>query len=203
MKGFLAFLLLNFSTLIFSQSNYYLKPVEHPLFSNLSSDYYYLIRATLVRNDNPTLALLKTSHLPESILYVSHDLNDGKYYLNFKVAKKSIWEKYYNNSKKKIEVDSLKKRIENESYELLKELFDFNLNQTKFDPNYEHYFDGEQYLFHCERKTGNIEAVAEDSDVAKTIKICEKIIGLLKSSNSHQFNIPNDIQSEIKRIIKK
>ena len=189
--------------MIFSQSSNFLKPVQHPLFSNINSDYYYLLRATLLQKDHTTLALLKTSHLPESIFYVSHDLNDGKYYVNFKIAKSSIWEKYYNRSKKKIEVDSWRKNIDTNSYEVLKKLFDYNLYNTKYDIDYKEYFDGEQYLFLSDRKTGFIEDVADNSDVSKTIKICEKLIEEIKTNKENQFIVPIDLKNEIEKIIYK
>jgi len=200
-RKFLPFIFLSISTLIFSQSNQFLKPVQHPLFSNLNSDYYYLLRATLIQKDYPTLALLKTSHLPESIFYVSHDLNDGKYYVNFKIAKSSIWEKYYDRSKKKIQVDSWRKNIDTNSFESLKKLFDYNLYNTKYDINYKEYFDGEQYLFLSDRKTGFIEDVAENSDVYKAIKICEKLIEQIKTTKGNKFIITTELKNEIDKIV--
>jgi len=190
-----------FSTFIFSQDNTFLKPTDHPLFSNINNDYYYLLRSVLLKKDFPTLALLKTSHKPESILYVTYDTNNFKYYLNFKITQKSLWEKYYNQSKEDIKITSFKKEIDNSSYEILKELFDSNLYKTRYDSNYKEYFDGEQFLFFSDRKTGSIESVSKSSNVFKTIKICEKIIELLQNDNNNKLTFSSDLQTEIKEII--
>lgn len=200
-RKFVICILLNFSIFGFTQSNHFLRPIEHPLFSNLNSDYYYLIRAKILRNENPTLALLKTSHLPESMLYVLHDINTLEYTINYKTAKSSIWEIYFSNSKSKIDVIAWKKKIDSDSYEILKKLFNHNLYNTKFDPDYKEYFDGEQYLFSCDRKTGFIDAVADDSDIAKTIKICDKIVAEIKKSESNTFSFSTELLKEIEFII--
>lgn len=190
-----------FSIFIFSQDNNFLKPVDHALFSNSISDYDYLLRKTLLKNENPTLALLMTSYKPESILYTTYNMNNFKYYINFKVAKSSIWEKYYDQSKSKIKIDGVMKEIDSSSYKILEELFDSNLYKTKYDPTYKEYFDGERFLFYSNRKTGFIESVSEDSNVFRTIKICEKVIDLIQKEKTKEIIFSSELIKEMKEII--
>jgi hypothetical protein len=162
-----------------------LKPVNG-IFSqyDFQFDYYSLVRKLLFRgfSDNPEIRFVVIpSFTPEFVLDIEVD-NNKKYFLLYHQANPSIW---YNQGKKKINIDSMKTEIEYKSFALIKKLFLAAINKTKYQPDSLHSIgiDGTDYYFSVNdmgQKDGFIWSPPVGTKMNRLVEIAIHLTQLMK-----------------------
>ena len=144
-------------------------------------EYYSKVRKVLFKDldDSPEIRfLVMPSFSPENVLDIEFDRENEKYYLVFHICEKMIWS---NKTWKLTKVKRTRKEIAKESVELVKNLFEKAIQETKYPEENLLGLDGTKYYFSVHSQTGVVWSPSEGTKMERLVNIGYKLIQLLKT----------------------
>lgn len=163
--------------------------------------YYSLINDLLfkeIRHSIELQYLVTPSFSPEYLLLITHNKDNGKYYLQYNIGSENIWQC---EDTDKYKLDSFYKEIDPESVLLIKKLFKSFLLNVRYIEKDMFGSDGTNYYFSLSEMgtmEGKIWSPSKGSNPDRLIKVCERIIKL--SMKKQKFSLEEKFRNEIKTL---
>ena len=160
---------------------------------NHQFEYYPTVRKILFEDlsDSPDLRyLVMPSFSPEKVIDIEYSGAQGKTFIKYRIADKSIW---YTKDKKQINVLKIDKEITRSSAKLIDSLFKKAISNTRFPEKEQYGLDGVNYYFAASNKSGKIWSPRGRTNMARLVEIGEQLIEF--AQNDNQELDPNQLQS--------
>ena len=147
--------------------------------------YYFMVREILFKglSDCPEIRFtVFPSFKPESVLEISFDSEERKYYAVYHVCEQSIWNSDADTGN--IRVIGYKAEIDERSVVLIRSVFTAAIAQTGFFKGRDLGIDGTNYcfsIFDCGLKSGTVWS-PQEGRMKKLVDIGKTLVELVKSS---------------------
>lgn len=189
------YIIFTFFTISFASSQTHLEPVDGIFcMYDFKFEYYPKVREILLKDlyDSPEARyLILPSFSGETVVDVMNIME--KYSLEYRKAETSIW---YAHTRKNIEVNVKKitKNISKDDATLIINVFKKAILQVKYPEKKIIGYDGENYYFSAENKSGTIWSPQSNSKMSKLVEIGNDLIEFVLNDK------PNFDEDFIKRI---